>query len=264
MGKTSIHVSIRCFLSVAVFLSMFALLPDKSSAENMILTPVPSKEKGFREGTENWYVGGGYFKNNTEKRLSTEDVDVKWDISHLYGILGYRFSDWTEIYSRVGIAEYDIEGVDTISGKVFFTLGTNLKWYNSRSKTFSVWSTFQANYYWPQNLPPSEPNERVELKMLNVTAAPLAADYNIPISSMPELLSIYGGVLAQYTWADGEVTNLLTSQTGEFKLRDTSHVGLFAGLRVIPLKGLNIHIEGQYMERVSYGVNLVYAFPVDY
>jgi hypothetical protein len=250
----------RLLLSVMIFLSLAVFFQERSSAETMISSPIPSKGKGFREGMENWYVGAGYFEKKSEVRASDSPNDMKEDVSHLYGVLGYRFSPWTEAYLRVGSAEFNIDGDDADAAKLFATLGLDLKWYKAPS--FSIWSSFQGNYYYPQMF--SSANERIELNTADLTIAPIAADYKIPISSVPDLLTVYGGVLAKYTWADTTITNRITGLTSEGTLRDTSHAGLFAGLRVVPVKGLNIDVEGQYISRFSFGLNLVYAFPVDF
>jgi hypothetical protein len=255
--------------NVILMIAFVVLLAPGSAAGGPFGPPQPIVKEagGLHTGIGYWFHEDKYV-NNME--LVTRQNQV-------YSELGYGFGTGWEVTARIGRS--DLNAVDAFSpstgstatsksdfeenGKFFGTVGT--KGFYPVSQRFGMGAFVQGTYYF-SDLTDTVSGTRNGIPFSAGLRIKNLWDVNFGLSlqvTIPQDIKIYIGTYFQYSElkvSPSENVVGLTLATGETILRNNNGLGGFAGIEVPLAKGFRLNLEGQFTERPSAGVAVIYVY----
>ena len=233
--------------------------------------PEPSARPG------NISLGVGYFYNSDKCELSSNSQDYTFSQNQIYLQLGVA-SEKIEFYIRGGVADWNFENAFITSSPVadvnFAGFNGDLEDNYNLFGTMGVKGIFDINNnvgigVFAQGSLFSDYNDTTsglvngisttqELEINNYNEV----DVGVTLQGKFDKFLVYAGPFVYWTHADMEATiaGAELSSSGSGNLNQSDHFGGVAGIRIPIAQKINIEIEGQIRQEISFGGAISYSF----
>lgn len=252
---------------IIVFVALVA--PGNTAAGGPFGPPQPMVKEagGIHTGIGYWFHEDTY-KNGVEQATRQNQI---------YSELGYGSGKGWEITARVGMS--DLKLVDAFRssaastttsktefeehGKFFGTLGA--KGFFPFNHIFGMGAFVQGSYYFSDFTDPVSGTQSgipflTELRVKNLWDVNFGIGFQAAVSHG---IKIYIGPHVHYSeFKVSPSTDVagVALASGETTLKNRTVWGGFAGIEVPLAKGFRLNLEGQYVERLSYGAAVLYVY----
>jgi hypothetical protein len=256
-------------LNVIVMIAFVVLLAPVSAAGGPFGPPQP-----IVKGAGGLHTGIGYWFHE-DKYIN--DMELVTGQNQIYSELGYGSGSGWEVTARVGRS--DLKMVDAFSpatastatsqkdfeenGKFFGELGA--KGFYPVNRIFGVGAFVQGTYYF-SDFTDTVSGTRNGIPFSAGLRVKNLWDVNFGMglqATVPGDIKMYIGPYLHYSEfkvsPSADAAGLVLA-SGETLLRNKTGLGGFAGIEVPLAKGFRLNLEGQYTERLSAGVAVIYLY----
>jgi len=262
-------VPMKMIKIIVIVLFMILMVPGRATAGGPFGPPQPVvKEAG------GIHTGIGYWFHEDTYKNGVEQVTRQ---SQIYSELGYGSRKGWEITARVGMS--DLKMVDAFRsstastttsktefeehGKFFSTLGA--KGFYPFNKTFGMGAFIQGSYYFSDFTDPVSGTQSgipflTELRVKNLWDVNFGIGFQ---AAVPYGIKIYIGPHVHYSEFKASPSTDVAGvalASGETTLKNKTVFGGFTGIEAPLAKGFRLNLEGQYTERLSFGIAVLYVY----
>lgn len=262
-----VHMKIIKIIILIVFVILIA--PARAAASGPFGPPEP-----IVRGAGGYYTGIGYWFHEDKYKNSTEQVTRQ---NQVFSELGYGSRNGWEITARVGMSDLkliDAFGSSTASkatsktdfeenGKLFSTVGA--KGFYPFNNTLGIGAFIQGTFYFNDFADTVSGTRNgvpfsVELRVKNLWDVNFGIGFQ---ATIPYDIKIYIGPYVHYSEfkvsPSADVAGVAFASGGT-SMKNKTGFGGFTGIEVPLAKGFRLNVEGQYSERLSVGVAVIYVY----
>jgi opacity protein-like surface antigen len=253
-----------------IVMLLFVLLtaPERGAAAGPFGPPQPiaREAKGLHTGIGYWFHEDRYADGGEQVTHQNQ----------VYSELGYGSSTGWGITARVGMS--DLRLIDAFNSstaatvtskrdfaehwKFFSTLGA--KGFYPFNKTFGMGAFIQGTYYFSDFTDDLSGTQGgapflLEMRVKNLWDVHLGIGFQFTV---PDDIKLYLGPLVTYSEFKVSPSAGVAGVTsaGETVMKNKTGFGGYAGIEVPLAKGFRLDLEGQYAERLSGGVAVIYVY----